>query len=127
MKPGFNKMVEESPEIQITLDQEDPNASRSEIVVRSDLKLRNLVRKSDVSDRIIDLQYKPNLLLESEPQDSPVSLGNNPEFDNKIIDERDDRSEIGNTDQLHEEAPSDTFEAKLPIVNYFVPLDMTIS
>ena len=128
MKSGFKEMVEDSPDIQITLDREDPNASRSEIVVRSDAKFKSLVRKSDISGGIVDLQYRPNILVESEAQDSPISFGNNPDFESKIIGDKEDKHELGSDiDQFQYEEQTSSLDNNLPIVNYFIPLSMTVA
>ena len=38
MKPAFKEMVDEQPEVQITLDKEDPNVSHSEIIIKANKK-----------------------------------------------------------------------------------------
>ena len=116
-------MIDESPEVHITLDKEDPNASRNEIVMRSNTKLKSLVRKSDASDGLVDLQYRPNHQVDSEPHDSPHSFSKQVDFDPWMTGDKSDKCELAEAlDQFHVDEPINANENKLPLVNYFVPL-----
>ena len=109
----------------MTMDKEDPNASRGEIVIRSGVKLKSLVRKSDASDGLVDLQYQPNHQVESEPHDSPHSFSK-PDYYQWITGDKSEKLELADAfDQLQADEQLNANELKLPIVNYFVPLLMS--
>jgi hypothetical protein len=120
MKPTFHEMVDEQVEVQITLDKEDPNVSRSEIMLKGG-RTAKLVRKSDLSDHIIDMGFKNHDQVETDPQDSPGHF--------KVANH--DHTMTGKSDKDigvdFDEATSGTVsqkdpESQLPLVNYFVPL-----
>jgi len=123
MEPKFKEMVEEHPEVHITLDREDPNASRSEIVLKSTRKNKTLVRKGDVTDGLIGVNYKDEHQIETDTNESPFSHHKNFDFDNLVTNKSDKmindspKSSIGMTQSESTNA--------LPMVNYFVPLLMS--
>jgi len=128
MTSKFKEMIEEAPDIHVTLDREDPNASRSEIVLKNEKNRQNLIRRSDASDKLIELQYKQDLHhynVDTEPHDSPHSSS---KFDIEAyaMSEKSNKA-IWFSDHNENHTYGEISEPKsqLPLVNYYVPLLMS--
>ena len=81
-----------------------------------------MLRKSDLSDKIIDSADKRGTQVDTEPQDSPQYFSRQLDYEN-VMTHKSDR-DIG-TDFAELSAGAEDkndSESKLPVVNYFVPL-----
>lgn len=120
MNPAFHEMVDEQVEVQITLDKEDPNVSRSEIMLKGG-KTAKLIRKSDLSDRIIDMGFKNHDPVETDPQDSPGHF-KDANYDHTMTGKSDRDIGVDFDEATSGIVSQKDPESHLPLVNYFVPL-----
>lgn len=126
MEAPFKKMVEEHPDVQITLHKHDPNASSSEIIMTSSKKSKPLTRKSDLEDKIVVDGSQENQHIDTDYNETPHRYSNALDEEN-IMTHKSDRDFNGFADASTRAYPQDGDETKLPVVNYFVPLVVSTS
>ena len=121
MNPKFKQMVDEPQEVHITLDREDPNASKCGIVMDSNRNNKSLMRKSDMSDGLIDTNYKSANQLDTDPHDSPHSFSKQLDFDH-LVTGKSDKGIVEDSPKSGVQMQQTDTAGNLPMVNYFVPL-----
>lgn len=127
MDAPFKKMVEEHPDVQITLSKNDPNASSSEIIMKGGPPAKVLFRKSDLSDKIVVDGSQDGQNVDTEYNESPHRYSNAIDDDNVMThkSEKDLGSDFAEASQRS--SSQEEFDSKLPVVNYFVPLMVSTS
>ena len=115
-------MVDEHPDVQITLDKEDPNISRSEIMLKGPHNSKKLLRKSDLSDKIIENPFKSGKNIDTDLHGSSHSFSGHIDYDNALTHKSDNDFGHDLVEEVSGVIGGNDLESKLPVVNYFIPL-----
>uniref|UniRef100_A0A7S3NTE1 Uncharacterized protein n=1 Tax=Euplotes crassus TaxID=5936 RepID=A0A7S3NTE1_EUPCR len=125
MEPPFKPMVDEHPDVQITLHTNDPNASSNKIIMDKAQSKVKLFRKSDLTDKIVVDGSGEEPQMDTDYNSSPHRYSNTLEDENVMTNKH--HPELGDDFNTASVSASPKSVGSLPMVNYFVPLSISPS